>query len=136
MKLAVSAGIRLATTAGMKQTILVVDDQPGTRRMVRNILERDGYAVVEAEDGPSACRVMGQREDMVSLALIDIDLPGPKGREVAEDLQALSPLRVLFMSGHRPAMLIADGQLAPDAPLLSKPFRIGQLLEAVGSRVS
>jgi CheY-like chemotaxis protein len=117
----------------MRQTILVVDDQPGTRRFVRNILERDGYSVVEAEDGPSALRAMHQRDDIVSLALIDVDLPGAKGREVAEHLQMLAPLAVLFMSGHRSAELIADGQLAADAPLLPKPFRIGELLQAVGS---
>ncbi len=117
----------------MRQTILVVDDQPGTRRFVRNILERDGYSVVEAEDGPSAFRAMHQRDDLVSLALIDVDLPGPKGREVAEHLQMLSPLPVLFMSGHRPDELIADGQLAADAPLLAKPFKIGELLQAVGN---
>jgi CheY-like chemotaxis protein len=117
----------------MRQTILVVDDQPGTRRLVRNILERDGYAVVEAEDGPSACRAMHQRDDMVSLALIDVDLPGAKGREVAEHLQMLAPLRVLFMSGHRFDELIAGGQLAPDAPLLAKPFKVAELLRAVGN---
>ena len=120
----------------MRQTILVVDDQPGTRRLVRNILERDGYSVVEAEDGPSAWQAMHHRDDIVSLALIDVDLPGPKGRQVAEHLQMLAPLRVLFMSGHRPDVLIDDGQLAPGAPLLAKPFKVGELLEAIGSELS
>ena len=120
----------------MKHTILVVEDQPGTRRLLRNILERDGYTVVEAEDGPSAWRAMHQRDDLVSLALIDIDLPGPGGREVAEHLQMVTPLRVLFMSGHEPQRLISGGQLAADAPLLPKPFQVSQVLEAIGRRVA
>ena len=120
----------------MRHTILLVDDQPGTRRLVRNILERDGYDVVEAEDGPSAWRAMHQRDDLVSLALIDVDLPGPTGRQVAEHLQLLAPLRILFMSGHRAASLVADGHLAPGAPLLPKPFKVGELLDAVGRKLS
>ena len=131
------AGTRFAFTgSAMRQTILVVDDQPGTRRLVRNILERDGYSVVEAEDGPSAWRALHHRDDLVSLALIDVDLPGPKGRQVAEHLQMLTPLKVLFMSGHTPDSLILQGELAADAPLLPKPFKIGDLLTAVESRLS
>lgn len=120
----------------MRPTILVVDDQPGTRRLVRNVLERDGYAVLEAADEPSAWRAVHRSEQPVSLALIDVDLPGLSGRYVAEHLQMLAPLRVLFMSGHRADSLVADGHLQPGTPLLSKPFRVGQLLDAVGTELS
>lgn len=120
----------------MRPTILVVDDQPGTRRLVRNVLERDGYSVLEAADEASAWHAVHRCVQPISLALIDVDLQGLSGRSVAEHLQMLGPLRVLFMSGHRPDVLVADGQLAPGAPLLSKPFRVGQLLEAVGTGLS
>ena len=120
----------------MKPTILVVDDQPGTRRLLRNLLERDGYAVVEAADEPSAWQAMHDDEgDCISLALIDVDLPGLGGRFVAENIQLIQPLPVLFMSGHDPATLRAQGLVPLDAPLLPKPFRIADVLDAVGSNL-
>ena len=100
------------------------------------MLERDGYSVLEAIDEPSAWRAVHRSDNPISLALIDVDLPGLSGRYVAEHLQLLAPVRVLFMSGQSADALVADGQLAPGAPLLSKPFRVGQLLDAVGSELA
>ena len=115
----------------MKTKILVVDDQPGTRRLLRNLLEREGFSVVEAEDEPSAWQVMHEEPEGVSLALIDVDLPGLGGRFVADHIQMIHPLRVLFMSGHDPAALRADGHVPADAPLLCKPFTLSEVRGAV-----
>lgn len=116
----------------MKPTILVVDDQPGTRRLLRNVLEADGYAVVEAADEPGAWRAVQGCDESLGLAIIDVDLPGLNGRYVADHLQMLRPLPVVFMSGHSLNALVANGQMQPDAPWLAKPFRLSEVRQTVG----
>jgi CheY-like chemotaxis protein len=116
----------------MKPTILIVDDQPGTRRLLRNVLEADGYAVVEAADEPGAWRAVVGCDESLGLALIDVDLPGLKGRYVAEHLQMLRPLPVVFMSGHSHDALVAGGEITAGTPWLAKPFRLSDVRQAVG----
>jgi two-component system aerobic respiration control protein ArcA len=126
-----SEGIVIAPRSGMKPTILVVDDQPGTRHLLRNVLEREGYRVVEASDEGDAWWAIQQCDHALQLALIDIDLPGRDGRCVADHLRLLQPFRVIFMSGHDRNALLADGRLQQDACWLSKPFRLSDVRETV-----
>jgi CheY-like chemotaxis protein len=116
----------------MKPTVLIVDDQPGTRRLLRNVLEGDGYAVIEAGDEAGAWRAVQGCDQSLGLALIDVDLPGLNGRYVADHLQLLRPLPVVFMSGHTKTALMADGRLERGAAWLAKPFRLRDVREAVG----
>ncbi len=126
-----SKGTVIAPGSRMKPTILVVDDQPGTRHLLRNVLEREGYRVVEASDEGDAWWAIQQCDQALQLALIDIDLPGRDGRCVADHLQLLQPFRVIFMSGHDRNALLADGRLQQDASWLSKPFRLSDVRETV-----
>ena len=115
----------------MKPTILVVDDQPGTRQLLRNVLEREGYRVVEASDEGDAWWAIQRCDQALELALIDVDLPGRDGRCVADHLQLLQPLPVIFMSGHDRNVLLAEGRLQRDASWLAKPFRLSEVRETV-----
>ena len=115
----------------MTPTILVVDDQPGTRQLLRNVLEREGYRVVEAADEGDAWWALQQCDHALGLALIDIDLPGRDGRCVADHLRLLQPLPVIFMSGHDREALLADGRLQPEAPWLAKPFTLSEVRKTV-----
>lgn len=119
----------------MKHTVLVVDDQPQVRRLLEGLLDRAGYAVLEAEDFDSAIEAVRQHEGPIALALVDIELPGRGGREVAAQIQAMARIPVIFISGHQPEMLIADGRLAADAPLVRKPFTVASIIEAVNTAV-
>ena len=114
----------------MKPTILVIDDQPGTRRLLRNVLEADGYAVVEASDESSAW--IAVQSHSVMLALVDVDLPGVCGRNVADRLQMLRPVQVVLMSGHDHGRLLVEGRVEAGAPFLAKPFKLGEVRETVG----
>src|SRR5882672_4407609 len=95
----------------MKKTILVVDDQPPTRRFLRSVLEREGYSVIEAEDDATAWDVVQRRNRSICLAMIDVNLPGLKGRHVANNLRSFGHLPVIFMTGDDPATLIREGSL-------------------------
>jgi len=115
----------------MQKTILVVDDQPPTRRFLRSVLEREGYRVIEAEDDASAWDAVRNHEGPVSLAMIDVNLPGLKGRHVANNLRSFGPLPVVFMTGDSAPNLIAEGSLEEGAPLIEKPFTVSGVMEAI-----
>lgn len=113
----------------MRQTVLIVDDQPQVRRLLRQILDRDGYKVLEAEDEASALTAIRHRS--VDLALIDIELPGPSGRQVAAALRRAGIMESVFITGLDPAQLIADGRLGPSDPLVRKPFTVAGVMGVV-----
>jgi PAS domain S-box-containing protein len=104
------------------ETILVVEDEPGVRAMVRQLLERLGYTVVEAVDGEDGLRVAGQMAT-IDLVLSDVMMPRKAGPEMAAELQARRPgTRILFMSGYAENAIVQDGKIAPGVQLLEKPF--------------
>jgi len=70
----------------MERKVLVVDDEPNIRQLVRFNLEREGYAISEAEDGLS-CLAMVAREKP-DLIILDIMLPGRDGLEVCRTLKS------------------------------------------------
>ena len=108
------------------ETILVVDDEPTVRRVVRRILEHDGHIVVESPDAESALRLIEQHTSRIDLVITDLGMPGIKGRELAEVLSVFRPeLPVLAMTGSE--RVITDRRL----PLLGKPFTLDSLREAV-----
>jgi CheY-like chemotaxis protein len=126
-----SPRIRVDTEVMDKQTILVVDDQPPTRRFLRRVLEREGYRVIEAEDDGSAWDAVQKHDAPICLAMIDVNLPGLKGRHVANNLRSFGPLPVVFMTGYSAADLIAEGSLEEGAPLIEKPFTVSGVMEVI-----
>jgi len=66
--------------------VLVVDDEPAIRSLIRNTLERAGHTVLEAADGPAA--LAAARSEVPDLVLLDVALPGLSGLEVCRRLKA------------------------------------------------
>jgi CheY-like chemotaxis protein len=85
---AVPAAVRAAVSSPSdgKQRILVADDDPQMRRLVRSILERDGYEVTEAADGLDALEQVENKP--FDLMLLDVDMPRLDGLGVLEELRA------------------------------------------------
>jgi two-component system, cell cycle sensor histidine kinase and response regulator CckA len=112
------------------ETILVVEDSQSFLRLVREILTRAGYRVVEADSPAGAIERFRRRDERIDLLLTDLVMPGMSGRELARALSALDPdLRVIFMSGYSPETI---GDRSPAEPeLLQKPFSSQDLLELV-----
>ena len=70
---------------GALAKILVVDDQPDARQLLNQILTKEGYQVIEAEDGRSACeKAVSEKPDLV---LLDVIMPGVSGFEVIDMLK-------------------------------------------------
>ncbi|HYW31369.1 MAG TPA: PAS domain S-box protein, partial [Gemmatimonas sp.] len=118
------------STAAVHTTVLLVEDEKGVRATVRRILERHGYAVLEARNGADALLLWRAHRDAIGVLVTDLRMPELGGRELVAHLSAERP--------ELPAVLISGYADAPDIPstrpqqvTLAKPFTINALLTAV-----
>jgi CheY-like chemotaxis protein len=112
------------------ETILLVEDYEDLREVMAETLQRAGYAVLAASDGPAALEIAAQHSGAIDLLLTDVVLPQMMGTDLADQLSGTRPgLRVLFMSGYAHPLLEARGTLEPDVQLIQKPFMESALLE-------
>ncbi len=111
------------------ETVLVVDDEPGIRRLIIDVLQPLGYRTLEASCGEEALQVSATTEDSVDLLLVDMVMPGMNGLELAETLEADWPeIKVIFMSGYADSV-IADRAKSSghEKNFLQKPLTPGTL---------
>jgi two-component system, cell cycle sensor histidine kinase and response regulator CckA len=127
-----------SAAARPRTRILVVDDEQTLVALVRTMLWRAGYEVLEASDGEEALKLAAQPGAPIQLLLTDVVMPGMNGYELAEALTSTHPgLKVLFMSGYTDkALFDSTGRSLGDAPILRKPFtqfkltnKVAELLE-------
>jgi PAS domain S-box-containing protein len=113
-----------ANEARGRETILIVEDEPGILALVADHLKGLGYSVVAALDGPAALAAIAEHRE-IDLLLTDIVLPGPlNGRAVAGQACAMRPkLKVVYMSGYAPNSAVPGGRLDPGVRHIVKPFR-------------
>ncbi|HET6231882.1 MAG TPA: PAS domain S-box protein, partial [Longimicrobiaceae bacterium] len=105
------------------ETVLLVEDEPSVRSLARRILERSGYRVLTASDGPHALSLSAAHDGPVDLLVTDVVMPGMSGRELAERLVPARPdMRVLYMSGYTDDALLQHGVLQEGVAFLEKPF--------------
>jgi two-component system, cell cycle sensor histidine kinase and response regulator CckA len=116
---------------GGKETILLVEDEPVVRELVREILHTYEYKVVEAESGIDALRVWDQFDGKIDLLLTDMVMPeGLNGRELADQLKKRRPeLKVIFSSGYSAESL--GREMTEDTAFLPKPYLPPQLAQIV-----
>jgi PAS domain S-box-containing protein len=109
-------------------SVLVIDDDPDVRAFIAAALEEQGYRVREAGDGKEGiAEIERERPDLV---IVDFLMPGLSGSEVARKIRAKLPTQpILFVSGYSETDAVK--RTAPDAPLLTKPFRADALAKAV-----
>jgi two-component system cell cycle sensor histidine kinase/response regulator CckA len=119
------AGTDLMRKADLKlRTILVVEDEPALRDMAAKILNRLGYQVVTAPDGPEALKLWPQHREKIDLLFSDMMMPGGMtGRELAERLLQEKPgLRVVYATGYSVDFSNPDIKLVEGVNLLLKPY--------------
>ena len=114
------------------ETILVVEDEPSVRTLVRDELRKLGSRVIEAKNGVEACLLATQQAGSLQLLLTDVVMPGMGGRELAQHLSVIKPdLRTLFISGYMDDVGIMAGQEEGMSSFLQKPFTPEVLARAV-----
>jgi two-component system, cell cycle sensor histidine kinase and response regulator CckA len=112
-------------------TILLAEDEPIMRKVMRKMLEDHGYRVIEASDGRAALEQMEKNHVQVDITLTDVVMKGMSGPELALRLIDKHPsMKVVYMSGYTGELVANQG---PDLGirLLEKPFTRGSLLKAL-----
>jgi PAS domain S-box-containing protein len=122
-----------AKVRGGTETILLVEDESPLRALVRKVLERHGYTVLEADSGVNAQDVWRQNREKISLLLTDMVMPhGLSGRELAARFRAEKPaLKVIYSSGYSLAVVGKDMVLQDGINFLQKPYHPRKLAQAV-----
>ena len=111
-------------------SVLIVDDEPGVRALVRDILRDEGYRVVHAGDPWEALDVAESHP--ISLLLTDVMMPAMNGYELAMRIESLHPhTKVLFMSAYE-----LHGRLVPTPNFIAKPFTVDGIVQAVSEVLS
>jgi len=109
------------------ETILLVEDEDSVRAVARHVLERHGYAVIEAAR-PEDALALADSSQAVDLLLTDIVMPGVGGRALAAQFAARRPgTRALFMSGYPAAAIGRHQMLERGLAFLQKPFSAAAL---------
>ena len=110
-----------------RKTVLVVDDEPAVRRLIRAILLRQGYEVLEAEDGLVAYELLERLSGGIHLLITDVEMPRMDGIALGQKVGADYPsIEVLYMSG-----FISDAPKRhfPSHRFLPKPFAPNVLVQ-------
>ena len=118
-------GSRPALTPSYRgtETILLVEDEDGVRALVREVLQRNGYHVLETRNGGEALLACEQHPDKIHLLLSDVVLAQMTGTELSRRLMPLRPeMKVLFISGYTEEAIIHQGVLEEGTAFLQKPF--------------
>ena len=106
------------------ETVLVVEDEDGVRRLACRVLKQQGYTVLEARTGEDAYLMCHKHEKPVDLVLTDVIMPNMGGAELVEKLRELwQDFKVLYMSGYTANTIAHRCVLDQDEPYLQKPFR-------------
>jgi hypothetical protein len=119
-------------SANGSETILVVEDQPALRELVRRVLEQKGYRVLEAPNGEQAVRVAEGSARPIQLVITDVVMPGMNARAMAERIRGVWPtVRVLYMSGYHDDDVMLQSLATAKVDFLQKPFLPYDLAEKV-----
>ena len=110
------------------ETVLLVEDEEEVRKLAAQILQRQGYKVLEAPQEGDALLICEQHQTPVHLMLTDVVMPGMSGHQLAERLKSLQPeMKVLYMSGYTDNTIIQHGVLVEGVNYISKPFTVDAL---------
>jgi DNA-binding NtrC family response regulator len=119
------------------RTILLIDDDQSVRSIVKRILQRASYKILEAESGEAAVKLVESHIGTIDLVVTDLHMPGLNGPEVVKMLATVRPgLKVLFMSGYAEHDVVARTGVPGGANFLHKPFSGQELTAAVTKAIS
>jgi two-component system, cell cycle sensor histidine kinase and response regulator CckA len=122
----------VSTSKRGHETVLLVEDEANVRKLVRAMLKKQGYTILESKDVHDAIQLTRNRQEPIDLLLTDVVMPDLSGPELAEQLMTIHPeMKVLYMSGYADNAIVRHGVLPPGAAFVQKPFTP----EALNSKV-
>lgn len=114
---------RLASNRGGQKTVLLAEDEPTVRLMMKRVLERAGFQVMQASNGEEALAMARAHGSEIDILVTDVIMPGMGGGELSRVLRRERPgIRVLHVSGYTAGALRHHDVLQEGAAFLQKPF--------------
>jgi two-component system, cell cycle sensor histidine kinase and response regulator CckA len=114
------------------ETVLLVEDEDGVRALVRQVLHKHGYNVLETRNAGEALLLCERHQGSIDMLLTDVVLEQMGGRELAERLLKVRPeMKVLYVSGYADDAIVHHGVLKPGTCFLQKPFTTEALARKV-----
>jgi CheY-like chemotaxis protein len=105
------------------ETILLVEDEDAVRHLLRDVLRRYGYTVLDACDGPAAIEICRAHDGPIHLVVTDMVMPRMSGWEVADAVSSLRPkAKFIYMSGYIEQVVVEQRVLEAGVAFLGKPF--------------
>ena len=114
------------------ETILLVEDEDSVRNLVRTLLDRRGYLVLDASNAADAVNVVRNANMPIDLLITDVVMPGQSGPMLFEQLSPQNPqMAVIYMSGYPDETLVEEGTLDSAIAYLQKPFSATALMRKI-----
>ena len=118
--------------AGKGETIIIAEDEPQVREIMRFLLQENGYKIIEAENGEDAVRKFKENIGTVPLVLLDVIMPVKNGREAYEEIKGIEPgIKTIFMSGYTDDIISKNGMLEEGFDFISKPINPDTLMRKI-----
>lgn len=113
-----------------KRRILIVEDEPQVRDVLKMLLSFDGHDIVTAGDAAEALALIDQ--DAFEVVITDFSMPGMKGDALAVAIKSrLSGLPVIMITAHAEMLKVSGAPLPGVDQLINKPFKIQELRDAI-----
>jgi Response regulator containing CheY-like receiver, AAA-type ATPase, and DNA-binding domains len=121
--------------AAKRPLVLVIDDQPGIRRLLMEVLQEEGYEVLEAANGYDG--LQKARDSHPALILMDMKMPGMDGIETLRELRRLGiGDKVIMMTAYGELDLVNEAKEIGAAGYITKPFDIVALCDMIGENIA
>jgi CheY-like chemotaxis protein len=114
------------------ETILIGEDDIYVRKFIKEMLLKNGYAVLEAADGEDAVKVFNENQNEINLVILDVIMPKKNGKDVYNEIKKMnSEVKVFFISGYSSDIIHKRGILDEKLDIISKPIMPDELLAKV-----
>ncbi len=111
-----------------KETVLLVEDEPGSLALCQKMLEKLGYQVLSADTPSKAIRLAENQNIKIDLLMTDVVMPEMNGPELVKRITPCSPhVKALFMSGYTANIIAHKGILDGNVHFIQKPFTLKDL---------
>ncbi len=119
------------------QTVLVIDDEESIRSVTRLMLEKSGFKVLTADDGPGGLELFREHPGDIAVTVLDLTMPGMNGDEVLKEiLGTRGDARVLLTSGYKEEDVRHRFDVGGMTGFVQKPFLLAALVDRICSVIA